>query len=84
MLLKYTIQERLPNPATNRKEYCQALEELRLRLGLGYDAFYAVRKAPIGSKKSATGDQLLIMADFFGCTMEELYTELPEGMASEA
>lgn len=73
MLLKFTINQRLKNIPAG--EYNERLKELLSQIDVPYNTFRDWRNIKYGEAKSIPADKLKLIADFFGCSMEDLFTQ---------
>lgn len=71
-IYKYRIQELLN--AMPGYGYKKALKELPQLLSLSESSFNRLRYMDIDDSASAKGDQLRVLSDYFGVTMDELHT----------
>ncbi len=68
--LKYNIQLKLDN--LPKRDYAPALEELCQLLGIKRPMLYTIRNYKLGEKGAVNSDRLLVIANFFNCTVDEL------------
>lgn len=67
---KYTIRDYLEK--IPKGEYSDQLDLLLQKLDISKPSFYRITSIPKGSSSSATSDQLLVIAEFFDCQIDDL------------
>lgn len=75
-IYKYTIYDKLNSLTINEKQ--KALITLPEKLGISKDQFNKYLYAKVDSNTELTAKSMRIIAQYFSCTMEQLFTPVKE------
>lgn len=74
-IYKYSIHERLQKLTISEKQ--KALLDLPEQLNISVDQFYKYVYAKIDSNTKLSAESMLIIARYFNCTMEQMFSLSP-------